>query len=160
MQRSRILGSLPLALVLGGAVTASAVVLAVVLELLTLFAIVGLTFDTYAELRAVPDPPKEVAACDVVIEILDAQGLVLDTHRARVPAGETASLQFRSRSGPGETDAIRARVRSRTVPQRPRPPGPCPILASLQVVGSSTGKTEALMLPATQRVVREVSPVP
>jgi hypothetical protein len=58
--------------------------------------------------------------------------------------------------GPGETDVIRATVKSRTVP--PLPPGPCPVLARLQVVDASSGKTEALMLPGMQRVVREVIP--
>jgi hypothetical protein len=70
------------------------------------------------------------------------------------------SLQYRSRAGPGETDAIRARVKSRTVPRRPLPPGPCPILGSLQVIDASSGKTEAMMMPAGQRVVHEVIPVP
>jgi hypothetical protein len=70
------------------------------------------------------------------------------------------TLQYRSRSGPGSTDAIRATVRSRTVPRRSLPPGPCPILASLQVVDESTGKTEAMMMPVQQRTVREVIPAP
>lgn len=161
MKRSRgIVGLLPLVLVFGSITTASAIILVTVLELLTLFAIVGLTFDTYADVRAVPDPPGEIAACDIVIEILDEHGQALDTRQARVPAGEIVSLQYRSRRGPGETDAIRATVKSRTVPQRPPPPGPCPILASLQVIDASSGKTEAMMMPAVQRVVREVIPAP
>ncbi len=161
MKRSRgIVGLLTLGFVCGSVATAAAVVFITVLELLTLFSIVGLTFNTFADIRAVPEPPGETAACDIVIEILDEQGRVLDTRNERVPAGEMLSLQYRSRGGPGETDAIRARVKSRTVPRRPLPPGPCPILGSLQVIDASSGKTEAMMMPAGQRVVHEVIPVP
>ena len=152
--------ALPLAVVVGSVVPAAAVILVTILETLTLFSIVGLTFATHADVRAVADPPPGVAACDIVISVLDDQGQILDSQQARVPSGEMLTLQYRSRSVPGGTDAIRATVKSRTVPRRPLPPGPCPILASLQVVDESTGKTEAMMIPAQQRIVREVIPAP
>jgi hypothetical protein len=152
--------ALPLTVVLGSVAPAAAVILVIVLELLTLFSVVGLTFATHADVRAVAEPPADVESCDIVISILDEHGQVLDSVQARVPSGGMVTLQYRSRSGPGSTDAIRATVRSRTVFRRSLPPGPCPILASLQVVDESTGKTEAMMMPAQQRTVREVITAP
>lgn len=158
MKRSRGIGVLlTLGLVVGCVATASAVVLLVVIPMLSLFAAVGLSFTYYADVHVVP-VPDEAGVCNVVISILDEHGQALETREERIPAGEKVSLQHRSRAGPGETDVIRATVKSRTVP--PLPPGPCPVLASLQVVDASSGKTEALMLPAVQRVVREVIPAP
>jgi len=154
--RGPLMLALPLAAVFGSVAAAPAVILLVILELLTLFSIVGLTFTRYADVRAVADPPDDVTACDIAISILDAQGHILDTQRARVPPGELLTLRYRSRSGPGDTEAIRAVIKSRTVPRPPLKPDPCPVLASLQVVDESTGRTEAMMLPAEQRVVREV----
>ena len=154
--RGPLMLALPLAAVFGSVATASAVILLVVLDQLTLFAIVGLTFARYADVRAVADPPGDVTACDITISIHDERNQVLDTREARVPPGEVLTLQYRSRSGPGDTEAIRATIKSRTVPRLPIPPDPCPILASLQVVDGSTGRTEAMMMPAQQRTVREV----
>jgi len=152
---------LPLALVFGSVATVSAVILIVVLELLTLFSIVGLSFAVYADVRAVPMPPADVAACDVVISVLDERGDIRDTRQFfNVAPGEMVSLQYRSRAEPGGTEPIRATVRSRTVPRSPHPPGPCPILASLQVVDETSGRTEAMMMPAAQQVVRETTPKP
>lgn len=152
--------ALPLAVVLGGVAPAAAVILITIIELLTLFSIVGLTFTTYADVRAVADPAADVAVCDIVICVLDDQGQILDSVQARVSSGEMATLRYRSRSVLGGTDPVRATVKSRTVPRRPLPPEPCPILASLQVVDESTGKTEAMMMPVQQRIVREVIPAP
>jgi hypothetical protein len=148
------------ALVLGSVAAASAVILITVVTFLTLFAVVGLTFVSYAEVRAVPMPSADVAACDVVISVLDERGDVLDTRQARVPSGEMVSLRYQSRAQPGSTDLIRATIRSRTVPPAPRPPGPCPILGSLQVVDGSTGRTEAMMMPVSQETVRETIAAP
>jgi hypothetical protein len=162
MTRSRrtLVFVLPLGLILGSAATVSAVILLVVLELLTLFAIVGLSFTFHADIRAVPTPPADVAACDIVISVLDERGAVLDSRQARVASGEMLTLQYRSRAEPGGTEPIRATVKSRTVLGNPHPPGPCPILASMQVVDEISGRTEALMMPAAQEVVRERVPVP
>src|SRR5262249_45156568 len=148
------------ALVLGSAAIASAVILITVLTMLTLFAIVGLTFETYADVHVVADPPDAAAACDIGIEILDEHGQVLDTRQARVPAGEMVALQYRSQASPGGTDPIRASVKSRTVTRHPVLPGPCPILASVQVVEAGSGKTVAVIMPVTQRILREVVPAP
>jgi hypothetical protein len=144
---------LPLAVVFGTATTASAVILIVVLELLTLFAVVGLTFTSYADVRAVPRPSTDVEACDIMIGVLDERGDILDSVQARVASGEMLALRYRSRADPGATEPIRATIRSRTVSRSPLPPGPCPILASIQVV-DGTGRTEAMMMPASQDVVR------
>jgi len=151
---------LPLAVVAGTAAIASAVILIVVLELLTLFAIVGLSFTSYADVRAVAMPSGDAAACDIVINVLDERGGILDTVQGQVASGETITLRYRSRAEPGSTEPIRATIRSRTVPRRPVPPDPCPILASLQVVDGSTGRMEAMMMPASQEVVREKIPAP
>jgi hypothetical protein len=158
--RGTIMTSLSLALIVGTAATASAVILIVVLALLTLFSVVGITFASHADVRAVPTPPADVAACDIVISILDERGETLDTRQARVASGEVVTLQYRSRAEPGATQAIRATIKSWTVPRRPLPPGPCPILASLQVVDDTTGRTEAMMMPAAEQVVRETIPAP
>jgi hypothetical protein len=162
MTRSRgtLVFVLPLVLVLGSAATVSAVILLVVLDLLTLFAVVGLSFAFHADVRAVPTPPADVAACDVVISVLDEGGVVLDSREARVASGQTLALQYRSRAEPGGTEPIRATVRSRTVPRSPLPPGPCPILASMQVVDEISGRTEAMMMPAAQEPVRQRVPAP
>lgn len=149
---------LPLGVIVGGATAASAIILIPVLQLLTLFAIIGLTFTTYADVHVVADP-ADVAACDIVISILDDQGRVLDTVRARVDAGKAVTLRYRSVSGPGETEAIRATVRSWTVP-RTGPPGPCPILASMQIVDARSGQTLVTTLPIAQRTERELIPAP
>lgn len=161
MRRSRsvLVFALPLALVFGTGTTVAAVILIVVLELLTLFAIVGLTFASYADVRAVPTPADGVAACDIVISVLDERGDTLDFQQARVASGQMLTLRYRSRAERGSTEAIRATIRSRTVPRSPLPPGPCPILASLQVV-DGTGRTEAMMMPAAQDIVRDKIPVP
>jgi hypothetical protein len=151
---------LPLAVVFGTAATASAVILIVVLELLTLFAVVGLNFVFYADVRAVPTPSADVAACDIVISVLDERGDPLDSVQARVASGEMTTLRYRSRAEPGATEPIRATIRSRTVPRSPLPPGPCPILASMQVVDGTAGRTEAMMMPASQEVVRQTIPAP
>ena len=151
---------LPLAFVLGSAAAASAVILIMTLTTLTLFAVVGLTFISYAEVRAVPVPTADVPACDIVISILDERGNVLDSREARVPSGETISLRYQSRAERGTTEAIRATIRSRTARPVPLPPGPCPLLGSLQVVDGSTGRTEAMMMPASQEIVRETIPRP
>ena len=162
MKRSRglLVPVLPLAVVFGAAATASAVILIVVIELLTLFAIVGLSFASYADMRAVAMPSGDATACDIVINVLDERGGILDTVQAQVAAGEMITLRYRSRAEPGATEPIRATIRSRTVPRRPVPPDPCPILASLQVVDGTTGRTEAMMMPASQEVVREKIPAP
>jgi hypothetical protein len=162
MKRSRgfLVFVLPLVLVCGSAATVSAVILIVVLELLTLFAVVGLSFTFYADVRAVPTLADEASACDIVISVLDERGDILDTRQARVASGEMVSLRYQSRAERGSTEAIRATIRSRTVPRRPLPPGPCPILASMQVVDGATGRTEAMMMPAIQEVVRETIPTP
>jgi hypothetical protein len=162
MRRSRgtLVFVLPLALILGSAATVSAVILLVVLELLTLFSIVGLSFASHADVRAVPTPPADVAACDVIISVLDEHGGVLDSRQARVASGEMLALQYRSRAEPGGTEPIRATVKSRTVPRHPHPPGPCPILASMQVVDELSGRTEAMIMPAAQQVLRETVPAP
>jgi hypothetical protein len=162
MKRSRVLlvPVLPFAAVFGTAATASAVILIVVIELLTLFALVGLSFTFYADVRAVPMPSADVAACDIVISVLDERGDIRDTVQARVASGEMVTLRYRSRAEPGSTEPIRATIRSRTVPRSPLPPGPCPILASMQVVDGTTGRTEAMMMPASQEVVREKIPAP
>ena len=160
MKRSRVLLVLVLAAVFGTAATASAVILIVVIELLTLFALVGLSFTFYADVRAVPTPSADVAACDIVISVLDERGDIRDTVQARVASGEMVTLRYRSRAEPGSTEPIRATIRSRTVPRSPLPPGPCPILASMQVVNGTTGRTEAMMMPASQEVVREKIPAP
>jgi hypothetical protein len=152
--------SLPLALVFGGVATASAVILLIVLKLLTLFAVVGLTFTSFADIRAVPTPPADVAACDLVITVLDERGEILDTRQARVASGEMVTLRYRSRAEAGGMEAIRATITSLTVPRRPLPPGPCPILASMQIVDATTGRTEAMMMPAGQQEVREAIPAP
>ena len=161
MKRSRglLVPVLPLAVVFGTAATASAVILMVVLTLLTLFAIVGLSFASYADVRAVPTPSGDVAACDIVINVLDERGDILDTVQGRVAVGEMITLRYRSRAEPGSTEPIRATIRSRTVPRIPHPPDPCPILASMQVV-DGTGRTEAMMAPASQEAVREKIPTP
>ena len=151
---------LPLAVVFGAAATASAVVLLIVLELLTLFAIVGLSFTSYADVRAVPTPPVDVPACDVVISVLDERGDIRDTVQVRVAPGEMAALRYRSRAEPGSTEPIRATIRSRTVPLGANPPDACPILASMQVVDGASGRTEAMMMPASQEVVRQRIPAP
>ena len=161
MKRSRgvLVLALPLALVFGSVATASAVILLVVVELLTLFALVGLSFTLYADVRAVPTA-SDVAACDIVISVLDERGDTLDTRQARVAWGEGVTLRYQSRAERGSTEAIRATIRSRTAPRWPLRPGPCPILASMQVVDSTTGRTEAIMMPAAQEVVRETIPAP
>jgi len=58
MNRSRgmLVLLLPLALVFGSVATVSAVILIVVVSLLTLFAVVGVSFTYYADVRAVPMP--------------------------------------------------------------------------------------------------------
>ena len=88
---------LPLAVVAGTAAIASAVILIVVLELLTLFAIVGLSFTSYADVRAVAMPSGDAAACDIVINVLDERGGILDTVQGQVASGETITLRYRSR---------------------------------------------------------------
>jgi len=162
MKRSRALlvPVLPLAVVFGTAAAASAVILIVVLTLLTLFAVVGLSFASYADVRAVPTPSGDVAACDIVISVLDERGGTLDTVQGQVASGGMLTLRYRSRAEPGSTEPIRATVRSRTVPRGPHPPDPCPVLASMQVVNGTTGQTEAMMMPASQEVVREKIPAP
>ncbi len=80
--------SLPLALVFASVATASAVIFLIVLKLLTLFAVVGLSFTSFADIRAVPTPPADVAACDLVITVLDERGEILDTRQARPPRGK------------------------------------------------------------------------
>jgi len=162
MKRSRglLVPVLPLAVVFGTAATASAVILIVVLELLTLFSIVGLSFASYADVRAVAMPPGDAAACDIVINVLDERGGILDTVQGQVASGEMITLRYRSRAEPGATEPIRATIRSRTVPRRPVPPDPCPILSSLQVVDGTTGRTDAMMMPASQEVVRAKIPAP
>ena len=162
MKRSRgwLMLVLALAIVFGTAATVAAIVLVVVLEFLTLFAIVGLSFTSYADVRAVPTPSADVAVCDIVISVLDERGDVLDTVQARVASGEMVTLRHRSRAEPGSTEPIRATIRSRTVPPGPRPPDPCPILASMQVVDGATGRTDAMMMPASQEVVRRKIPAP
>ena len=151
---------LPLTLIFGTVATVSAVILIVVVELLTLFAVVGLSFTFYADVRAVPTPSADVVACDIVISVLDERGDILDTRQARVASGEMVTLRYRSRAEPGSTEVIRATIRSRTVPRLPLPPGPCPILASMQVVDGTTGRTEAMMMPAAQEDVRVRIPAP
>jgi hypothetical protein len=153
--RGRFVFVLSLALVLGSGATASAVILQVVVEMLTLFAMVGLSFAFHADVRAVPTPTADVAACDIVISVLDEGGVVLDTREARVPSGQALALQYRSRAERGGTESIRATVKSRTAPRPPLPPGPCPVLASMQVVDEISGRTEAIMMPAAQQLVRE-----
>jgi uncharacterized protein (DUF58 family) len=161
MKRSRsIAWLLPLVLVVGNVTTASAVILLVVIQMLTLFSSVGLSFVYSVEVRAVADPPEDVAACDIVIDIRNEHGEIVDAQQDRVPAGKMLSLQYGSRRSPGETDIVRAVVKSKTVPRDPLPPGPCPILASMQLVNTSTGETEAVILPVVQRVTREVILVP
>ena len=163
MNRSRgmLVPLLPLALVFSSVATVSAIILIVVVSLLTLFAVVGVSFTYYADVRAVPMPSADVGACDVVISVLDERGDILDTRQFfNVAPGEMVSLQYRSRAEPGGTEPIRATVRSRTVPRSPHPPGPCLILASLQVVDGTSGRTEAMMMPASQQVVRETTPGP
>ena len=86
--------ALPLAVVLGSVAPAAAVILLIVLELLTLFSVVGLTFATHADVRAVADPPADVESCDIVISILDEHGQILDSVQARVPSGEMVTLQY------------------------------------------------------------------
>jgi hypothetical protein len=147
-------------LVLGSVTATSAVVLLVVIAMLTLFSAVGLSFVYYADVRAVAVPADESAACEIAIEILDEQGQMVDKRQARVAAGETLALQYRSRAARGETDTIRAVVKSWTVPPRPLPPGPCPVLASLQLVDARTGQTVGIMIPVSQRTSREVIEVP
>src|SRR2546426_10646473 len=119
MKRSRamLVSVLPLALVFGSVTTVPAVLLLVVVELLTLFALVGLSFTFYADVRAVPTPSADVAACDIVISVLDGRGDTLDTLQARVAPGEGVTLRYRSRAERGSTEAIRATIRSRTVPR-------------------------------------------
>jgi len=113
---------LPLALVFGSVATVSAIILIVVVSLLTLFAVVGVSFTYYADVRAVPMPSADVGACDVVISVLDERGDILDTRQFfNVAPGEMVSLQYRSRAEPGGTEPIRATVRSRTVPRSPHP---------------------------------------
>ena len=145
---------LPFALVFSTAATAAAVILLPVLTLLTLVAVVGLTFTSYVDVRAVAMPTGEVAACDVVISVLDERGGILDSVQARVASGQMVALRYRSRAEAGATEPIRATIRSQTVPPVPRPPEPCPILGSLQVVDGTTGRTEAWMMPASQETVR------
>lgn len=156
--RDTIMMSLPLALIASIAPMVSAVILLVVIQLLTLFPVVGLAFAFYADVHVVPKPADDVLACDVVISILDERGVALDTRAVQVATGEVFSLRYRSRAGPGASEPIRATIKSRTVPPSPLPPGPCPILASLQVVDGTTGRTEALIMPAVQEVVRETIP--
>ena len=92
------------------------------MSLLTLFAVVGVSFTYYADVRAVPMPSADVGACDVVISVLDERGDILDTRQFfNVAPGEMVSLQYRSRAEPGGTEPIRATVRSRTVPRSPHP---------------------------------------
>jgi hypothetical protein len=120
----------------------------------------SLSLASYADVRAVPTPPADVAACDIVISILDERGETLVTRQTRVASGDVVTLQYRSRAEPGATQAIRAAIKSWTVPRRPLPPGSCPILASLQVVDGTTGRTEAMLMPAAEQVVRETIPAP
>jgi hypothetical protein len=152
--------SIPLALLFGGVSTVSAVILIVVLKLLTLFAIAGLSFTSFADVRVVPIPPPDVTACDLVITILDERGGILATQETRVASGEMVTLRYRSRAALGGTEAVRATVTSVTVPRRPLPPGPCPILASMQIIDETSGRTEAMMMPAAQQEVRETIRAP
>jgi hypothetical protein len=105
-------------------------------------------------------PSDDAAACDILISVLDERGGILDTVQGQVASGQMLTLRYRSRAEPGSTEPIRATIRSRTVPRRPLPPDPCPVLASLQVVDGTTGRTEAMMMPASQEVVREKIPAP
>ena len=95
-----------------------------------------------------------------MINVLDERGGILDSVQGQAASGETITLRYRSRAELGSTEPIRATIRSRTVPRRPLPPDPCPVLASLQVVDSTTGRMEAMMMPASQEVVREKIPAP
>ena len=83
MNRSRgmLVPLLPLALVFSSVATVSAIILIVVVSLLTLFAVVGVSFTYYADVRAVPMPSADVGACDVVISVLDERGDILDTRQ-------------------------------------------------------------------------------
>ena len=157
---ARLVFVLPLTLVLGSAATVSALILQVVIDMLTLFAIVGLSFTFRADIRAVPTPPADVAACDIVISVLDGGGVVLDTREARVPSGQAFTLQYRSRAARGGTEPIRATVKSRTASRPPLPPGPCPVLASMQVIDEISGRTEAMLMPAAQQLMRETVRAP
>ena len=64
------------------------IILIVVVSLLTLFAVVGVSFTYYADVRAVPMPSADVGACDVVISVLDERGDIL----AEFGATETGVL--------------------------------------------------------------------
>lgn len=100
-----------------------AIILIVVVELLTLFAVVGLTFTSYAD-RAVPKRSEDGEACDIVMSVLDERGDILDSVQARAASGEMMALRYRGGAEAGATEAIRATIRSRTVPRSPPPTGP------------------------------------
>jgi hypothetical protein len=138
---------------------ASAVILQLVLPLLTLFSIVGVTFTTFSgeplrqvTLHVVPVPDR-ATECDLELHILDELGQVLDMRDVRARAGEAVSHDYRGR-GAGVPERIRAVVKSTNVPGSPGPPGPCPILASLQITSAQTGAIEAILLPAIQHEIQ------
>jgi hypothetical protein len=141
---------------------ASAVVLIVVISQLTLFAIVGVVFTTAAgdpvrqvTLHVVP-MPDDAAECDLELQVLDELGQALETKEARARAGEAVSHDYRGQGVRGQTERIRITVKSRTVPRRPPHPGPCPVLASVQVTNLQSGAVEAVLRPSEQRALREV----
>jgi hypothetical protein len=143
-------------------VAASAVVLIVVVSLLTLFAIVGVVFTTAAgdpvrqvTLHVVP-VPDEAAECDLQLQILDELGQVLEARDARGRTGEVVSHEYRGQGVRGQTERIRIAVKSQTVPRRLPHPGPCPVLASVQITNLQSGAVEAVLLPSEQRQLREV----
>ena len=72
------------------------------------------------------------------------------------------TLQSSEVSAPDETVATRAKKQERENGNGTGAPGAelNLILASLQVVDGTSGRTEAMMMPASQQVVRETTPGP